>query len=96
MEDLDRKFIFRATKTKDATSVTQKEAIIFLAKDNLLVPTLTYYKELCEKSGVSDVQIKGVELLINRIINWRKSNPNKLKDPDVGKVEAEYVCKPND
>ena len=36
MEDLDRKFTFIATKTKDGTTVTQEEGIIFLAKDNLV------------------------------------------------------------
>ena len=96
MEDLDRKFVFRATKTKDATTVTQKEAIIFLAKDNLLVPTLEFYKALCIRDGVSDVQTKGVGLLIDRIVKWRKANPAILDDPDIGEVEAEYGCKPND
>lgn len=95
MEDLDRKFIFTATKTKDGVTVTQKEAIIFLAKDNLLIPTLTYYKELCIRSGASDEQVVGVDLLINRVLTWRNCNQDKLKYPDIGDEEAEYVCKPN-
>ena len=95
MEDLDRKFTFIATKTKDGTTVTQEEGIIFLAKDNLLLPTLKHYYSLCENSEIGIEQLTGVKLLIRRVEAWRKSNPDKCKNPDVDWVEAEQVCKEN-
>ncbi len=96
MEDLDRKFSFIGTKTKDGSIITQKEGVIFLAKDNLLIPTLKYYLFLCIKARVGHLQIKGIKLLINRIEVWQKANPDKCKFPDVTTAEAENVCKNNE
>lgn len=96
MEDLDRKFIFRAVKTKDLTVVSQREGIIFLAKDDALLPTLNFYREECELRGASKEQIAGIRLLYERVRNWRIANPDKLKVPDVTEDEALNVCKLNE
>lgn len=97
MEDLDRKFTFVATKVKDCTNVTQEEAIIFLAKDNLVLPMLKYYLNMCLRNPVSDAQIKGVKLLIGRVEKWRHEHPSECKFPDIAEgVEDNFVNADNE
>jgi hypothetical protein len=92
MEVLDRKFTINAKKIKDGNTVTESEAVLFLAKDNLIVPMLHAYLSLCRRNPVNDAQIKGVELLIARVEKWRSANTSLCKFPDIDTgVEASIV-----
>jgi|TARA_Y100000296_G_C4936154_1_gene139111 hypothetical protein len=96
MEDLDRKFEFVARHTTKGSAVTHREAIVFLAKDNIVPSMLVFYRDECEKQGVSKVQLHGINLLIERVDRWRAENKKQLKLPDVDAGrEHEQVCKVN-
>lgn len=96
MEAIDRKFKISAVSIKTKKKYTEKDSVLFLAKDALLVPTLEKYYALCVEYGVDERQRKGVELLIERVKNWQNKNIKKVHNPDVeeGK-EEKRVCKPN-
>lgn len=96
MEILDRKFKFKAVSIRTGKQYTEKNAIVFLAKDALLPELLQYYEKLCKDNEVDELQIKGVQLLIERVRQYQSQYPQKVHMPDVEKGEEEKrVCKPN-
>lgn len=96
MEKIDRKFSFVATSLKSGKTYTHRDAIVFLAKDALLPDLLDKYIELCVQRGVDEHQIKGAQLLKDRVLKYQRVNTQKVKLPDVeeGKEEKK-ACKPN-
>lgn len=96
MEVIDRKFKFKAISNKSGKVYTEKNALVFLIKDALLPDLLDKYKELCIHANVDDRQIRGVELLKDRVLAWQRKNEKKVHYPDIeqGK-EEKRVCKPN-
>lgn len=96
MEALDRKFKFTAVSNKSGKTYTEKDAIIFLAKDSLLPNLLDHYVGLCSQAGVDERQMLGVKLLKDRVLTWQRKNIKKVHKPDIesGK-EEKRVCKPN-
>lgn len=96
MEAIDRKYKFKAISVASGREHTQSDAVLFLAKDALLPALLGKYIELCRDNGVADTQIKGVELLKDRVLTYQRRNINKVRLPDVGDgKEEKRVCKPN-
>lgn len=96
MEKLDRKFTFEAVSIRSGKRYTEKNAIVFLAKDALLPDLLDQYIELCVAKGVDLRQIEGAKLLKERVEKWQAKNEKLVHYPDVeqGK-EEKRVCKPN-
>jgi hypothetical protein len=96
MEVLDRKFKFTAVSNKTGNVYTEKDAIVFLAKDSLLPNLLDHYVELCAQANVDERQMLGVKLLKDRVLTWQRKNVKKVHKPDVeqGKEEKK-VCKAN-
>jgi hypothetical protein len=96
MEVIDRKFKFKAVSVKSGKKYTEKNAIVFLVKDAMLPKMLGKYKELCVQNGADARQILGLDLLIDRVMKWQRTNEKKVHMPDVeqGK-EEKRVCKPN-
>jgi hypothetical protein len=96
MEMIDRKFKFKAISNKSGKQYTEKNAIVFLAKDALLPELLNEYEILCMKYNVDERQIKGVRLLKDRVKRYQEQNEKLVHYPDVeeGK-EEKIVCKPN-
>lgn len=96
MEAIDRKFSFTAVSVKSGKTYTQKDAIVFLAKDELLPDLLDKYWELCVQRQVDPRQIEGVQLLKDRVLKFQRVNIKKVKLPDVEKgKEEKKICKPN-
>ena len=96
MECIDRKYRFKAVSVASGKQHTQSDAVLFLAKDKLLPALLDKYIELCRDNGVGDTQIKGVELLMDRVLTYQLRNINKVRLPDVGDgKEEKRVCKAN-
>lgn len=96
MEKVDRKFAFVATSLKSGKTYTHRDAIVFLAKDALLPDVLDRYIELCAQHGIDERQIKGVQLLKDRVLKYQRVNMKKVKLPDVEEGQEEKkVCKPN-
>jgi hypothetical protein len=96
MEALDRKFKFTAISVKSGKKYTEKNAIVFIAKDSLLPNLLDHYVELCAQANVDERQMLGVKLLKDRTVAWQRKNIKKVHKPDVeqGK-EEKRVCKAN-
>lgn len=96
MEPLDRKFEIKARSVK-GNFYTSYDAILFLAKDDALIPTLEFYKRECERLGAEQAQIKGLDLLIERVKTWRQRHPSALKIADVTPGnEEEILLKENE
>jgi ferredoxin len=83
MVKLDGKFHGVIVKNKDNTTVPQDQWIVFLAKDNALPATLSFYYDQCRDLGASMEQLEAVADLMNRVADWRKANPGQCKVPDV-------------
>ena len=96
MEKIDRKYIIKATSISSGKIHTEKDSILFLLKDKLLPDLLDKYLELCSVTKVDERQMRGIQLLKDRVLTWQRANPNKVKLPDVaiGK-EEKLVCRDN-
>lgn len=95
-DPIDRKFKIVAISRRSKKKYTEQNSILFLAKDALLVATLDRYLSLCIENAVDQRQIKGVELLIDRVKKWQAKNQDKLHMPDVAAgAEAMRICKEN-
>ncbi len=83
MQKLDGKFHGIIAKNKDGSIVGQDEWIVFLAKDNALLPTLRFYREECIRIGADASQVNACTELIERVEAWRDFNLTACKVPDV-------------
>jgi hypothetical protein len=96
MECIDRKFKFTAISNKSGKKYTEKNALVFLVKDSLLPNLLDKYIELCSQAQVDERQLKGMQLLKDRVLAWQRNNPNKVHKPDVTiGIEERRICKAN-
>lgn len=95
-EVIDRKFKFSAVSIRSGKTYTEKDAMVFLIKDALLPDLLDAYIGLCAKAQVDERQLRGVQLLKDRVMTWQRKNEKKVHKPDVeeGK-EEKRICKPN-
>ncbi len=82
-EPIDRKFTFFATCCEHGHEVSHMDAMIFLAKDKALPATLNYYKVACEARGAKPEQIRGIELLIQRVERYQAEHPDQVKVADI-------------
>jgi len=95
-EIVDRKFKFTAISNKSGKKYTEKNAIVFLVKDSLLPNLLDKYIELCSQAQVDERQLKGMQLLKDRVMTWQRSNASKVHKPDVAEgPEERRICKAN-
>jgi hypothetical protein len=85
MERIDRKFSFGGvcTEHEGAHEVTHENAVVFLARDKALIPTLHFYMTRCHQLGADLRQIEGVRLLIERVERWQEEHPEAVKVADV-------------
>ena len=96
MEAIDRKFKFIAVHTTKKTIFTEDDAVLFLAKDAALPATLKFYHQECRGMGADPKQLEGIKLLIDRVDQYQRMNPKRVKVPDVDDgPEAAVVLKPN-
>lgn len=82
-QKLDGKFHGIIVKNKDASVVPPDEWIVFLAKDDAVLPTLQFYLHECHKIGAAPDQLRAISALIGRVKEWRDLNPDRCKVPDV-------------
>lgn len=95
-EVIDRKFRFTAVSIQTGKKYTEKNALVFLLKDSLLPNLLDAYIGLCAQAQVDERQLKGVQLLKDRVMKWQRENMKKVHMPDVQEgVEEKRVCKAN-
>jgi len=95
-EAIDRKFKFEAVSLSSGKAYSQKNAIVFLARDPAVPAALEAYEAKCKELGASDEQLQGVGLLHARVVQFQTRSLKRVKVADVqpGK-EAKRVLKPN-
>ena len=96
MEAIDRKFQINAVCRAHHHLHGENDAVLFLAKDAALPATLRAYREECFRLGVDERQLKGIDLLIERVDRFQVENQSAVKLPDIdADKEEDYVNHPN-
>lgn len=86
MATLDGKFDGEIRRRRDGR--LEEEFVVFVPRDNLLLPLLDHYALLCRDAGCDDEQISAVCRLRDRVEAWRYANPDKCKKPDAAHGEC--------
>ena len=83
MRKIDEKYQTSGDITKlDGTPIPEDELLIlFRARDNLLVPLLEQYKQMCIEAGSSQEHLDKLVKRIEDIKAWQAANQDKLKVP---------------
>lgn len=79
---IDRKYKILAINPVSGGIHTEEDAILFLAKDLALLPMLEAYVEECSLLGCEDTHIESLNLLIERVEAYQKTEPTKVPDTD--------------
>lgn len=79
---IDRKFIFEAVNPCNKKQYNQDNAIVFVAKDQCLIPVLRAYYKACDEAGCGTEHLVSIEMLIGRVLKYQKYNFVKLPDTD--------------
>lgn len=89
-ERIDRKFEFGAINPINGKTYSEKDGVVFLAKDNAVPATLRFYREECERQGAALGQLEAVDSLVERIDRFRLEHPElcKVADVSAGEIEA--------
>lgn len=80
MEIIDRKFRTLAVNPVNGNIYTEKDSILFCAKDAALPATLNAYQEECIRLGANPEHITSVGLLIDRVCQYQKEIEVKIPD----------------
>lgn len=80
---IDRKFKIVATQAITKAKHTEKDSVLFLAKDKALPATLGFYKEECQRLGAAPDQILGIEKLMERVNDFQVKYSKKVKVADI-------------
>lgn len=87
MEGIDWKYKIHAVNRATDKVRTDDEAILFLAKDDAVPPTLAFYYEECQRIGAEQGQLDSIRLLQTRVQNWRREHFDECKTPDMSEAE---------
>ena len=79
---IDRKYKILAINPVSGGIHTEDDAILFLAKDEAILPMLDAYLEECELLGCEDTHIDGLMLLMQRVEIYQKKHGKKVPDTD--------------
>jgi len=92
---IDRKVEMTAVNPCNGNIYTQRNAVLFAAKDKCLIPTLEAYLEENIKEGADDAQVESVKDLISRVKSFQRNIECKV--PDVtSDCEVDMLLKPRD
>ena len=86
MRDIDLKYRTSGDITKhDGTPVPEDEPLVlFRAKDNLLVPLLEHYKQMCIDAGSLPKHLDLLQKRIDEIKQWQAEHPERMNVPGTG------------
>ena len=82
-QPLDGKFSGVVHRNKDGRFEPPDSWMVFVARDNCLLPTLGFYREECIRQGAGPNQVASLDALIQRVKKWREAHPDQCKVPDV-------------
>ena len=96
--DIDRKFQISAVCHAHGHLHTEAEDVYFKAADLAFNDrVLDTYREEAIKLGANERQIKGIELLKERVARYKKDHPDRIKVPDIDEGrEEQIVNRPNE
>lgn len=80
---LDTKFYGIIHRAKDHRVEPPDGYMVFVARDNALLPTLEFYRKECERQGAEQPHLLAIDTLIGRICAWREKHPEQCKVSDV-------------
>ena len=94
-EPIDRKFKILAVCTEHDHAYDDNHAVLLLAKDLAAPATLKFYRQECERLGAAPAQLRGIDLLIERVERYQVANPRVLKVADVEEDRGQHILAPN-
>lgn len=78
---IDRKFKINAVNPcKPDKPHTERDSILFLAKDRALPATLDAYMEECRRIGADEVHIEAISLMRERVVDYQEHIDNSVPD----------------
>ena len=80
---IDRKYKILAINPVSGGIHTEEDAILFLAKDEAILPMLDTYLEECELLGCEDTHIDSLLLLMKRVETYQKEHGKKVPDTNL-------------
>ena len=94
-EVIDRKFEIQARCIEHDHVYDDRHAVLMLAKDLALPNTLRFYRSECLRLGAAENQLRGIDLLIERVDRYQAANPTVCKVPDVDDGRGDHILAPN-
>ena len=82
MVKMDEKYFGNIFKASDDTVVPDDQWVILRIKDDLFLPTLTFYIGQCIVEGCDDGLIQALIRLRKRALKWREEHPDLCRLPD--------------
>ena len=79
---IDRKYKILAINPVSGGIHTEDDAILFLAKDEAILPMLDAYLEECELLGCEDSHLTSLNLLVERVEAYQRNVTSKVPDTD--------------
>lgn len=84
MRVIDRKFRFIAVNPANGKIYTEKAAMVFVAKDAALLPTLRAYYHECKLLGCDENHMESIRLLLGRVVSFQGEHGSQTADTVVG------------
>jgi len=82
----DGKFRLALVKMSNNEVIPDDEPIFILrARDEQAVKTLKFYHEVCRKHDCNDHHLLGIEIAIDRFIQFATDSPERMKEPGITK-----------
>ncbi len=82
--DIDRKYKINAVNPCSGNVHTEKDAVLFLAKDRgLLEAALPAYRKWCEEHGANPAHLESIDLLTQRVATFQREIESKIPDTDL-------------
>lgn len=94
-EPIDRKFRIVAWCIEHDHIYDDGHGVFFCAKDKAFPVALRAYRVECERIGAAPAQLRGIDLLIERVDRYQAANPGILKVPDVDEALGAHIIAPN-
>ncbi len=80
MENIDNKYTIIAVNRETGKVCTDRNSILFRAKDLALLPTLKTYLAECIRLECTPEHISGIKNLMDRVFEYQQNNPVKIPD----------------
>jgi hypothetical protein len=80
MEIIDRKFRILAVNPVNGKIYTEKDSILFCAKDAAVPAALFAYRRECQKLGANQEHIVSIDLLLKRVEQYQAEIESRVPD----------------